>query len=48
MTTTQAVAPRNQIAKEHTWNAESVFATQADWETEYKAVMEAILNGKSN
>lgn len=33
MTMTQtALPPRSAIAKEHTWNKESVFATPADWE----------------
>jgi len=33
MTMTKAgVPPRNEIAKEYTWNAESVFETRDDWE----------------
>jgi oligoendopeptidase F len=31
------IPARSQIAREHTWNAESVFPTAADWEAEYKA-----------
>ena len=42
MVATQAVPRRGEIAHEHTWNAESVFATPADWEAEYQAVSEAI------
>jgi oligoendopeptidase F len=40
--TQTAVPPRNQIAKEHTWNAESVFATPAAWSAELKAVTSEI------
>lgn len=40
---TQAtVPPRSQIAREHTWNAESVFATPEAWAAELKAVAEAL------
>ena len=40
--TQTAVPPRSQIAKEHTWNAESVFATPEVWKAELKAVSDAI------
>jgi oligoendopeptidase F len=33
-----AVPPRSQIAREHTWNAESVFASPEVWAAERKAV----------
>src|SRR5262245_20154469 len=36
--TQTAVPPRNQIAREHTWNAESVYATSEAWAAELKAV----------
>jgi oligoendopeptidase F len=36
------ISPRSQIAHQHTWNAESVFATPAAWETEYKAVEQSL------
>ena len=36
--TEAAVQPRSAIAHAHTWNAESVFATPADWETEAQAL----------
>ncbi|MBZ0287949.1 MAG: oligoendopeptidase F family protein, partial [Anaerolineae bacterium] len=42
VTTQTAVPPRSQIAKEHTWNAESVFATPDAWKAELKAVSDAI------
>jgi oligoendopeptidase F len=32
------VPPRNAIAREHTWNAESVFETRAAWREEFEAV----------
>jgi oligoendopeptidase F len=32
------VPERSQIAIEHTWNRESVYATSADWEAEFEAV----------
>ena len=34
------VRERTQIPKQFTWNAESVFATPQDWETEFKALGE--------
>src|SRR5262245_61837067 len=40
--TQTAVPPRSQIAKEHTWNAESVFATPDAWKAELKAVSDAL------
>ncbi|MEO8608792.1 MAG: oligoendopeptidase F [Chloroflexota bacterium] len=40
--TQTAVPPRSQIAKEHTWNAESVFATPEAWKAELKAVSHAL------
>jgi oligoendopeptidase F len=36
------VPPRQQIAKEHTWNAESVFPTPEDWAAEVKAITDAL------
>lgn len=42
MTTSIAVPPRNQIAKEHTWNDESVFASPDAWAAELKAVTDAL------
>ena len=36
--TETAVPPRSQIAHEHTWNAESVFASPDAWAVELKAV----------
>jgi len=35
----QTIPARDQIAREHTWNAESVFATLADWEAELNAIV---------
>ncbi len=32
MTEATTIPPRAEIALEHRWNAESVFATRADWE----------------
>jgi len=34
--------PRSAVAPQHTWNAESVFATPADWDTEFDAVTVAL------
>lgn len=43
MTTTQtAVPPRSQVAKEHTWNAESVFPSHDAWAAELAAVSDAL------
>lgn len=43
MTTTQtAVPPRSQVAKEHTWNAESVFPSGEAWAAELAAVSDAL------
>jgi oligoendopeptidase F len=36
--TTQTIPQRDQIAIEHTWNAESVFASIDDWEAEFSRV----------
>jgi oligoendopeptidase F len=36
--TTQTIPRRDQVAAEHTWNAESVFATAEDWEAEFARV----------
>ncbi len=41
-TSPAAVPPRSQIASEHTWNAESVFASPQAWADELKAVGEAL------
>ncbi len=40
--TQKAVPPRSQIPHEHTWNAESVFATAEAWAAELQAVSEAL------
>lgn len=37
-----AVPPRSQIAKEHTWNAESVYASPEAWAAELQAVSDAL------
>jgi oligoendopeptidase F len=37
-----AVPPRSRVAKEHTWNAESVFPTPEAWAAELKEVAEAL------
>lgn len=42
--TKTALPPRSAIAKEHTWNKESVFATPADWEAACAEVL-ALLPG---
>ena len=34
----QTVPARNEIAIEHTWNAESVFPTAADWQAEFMRI----------
>jgi oligoendopeptidase F len=34
--------PRNAIAPEHTWNAPSVFASLADWDTEYQRLQDEL------
>ena len=36
--TTQTIPRRDQIPVEHTWNAESVFASVDDWEAEFARV----------
>jgi oligoendopeptidase F len=38
------VPPRSEIAREHTWDTESIFANEAEWEAERQAV-EALLPG---
>ena len=38
----QTQTKRNEIAREHTWNLESIFATDADWERNYQALAEHI------
>lgn len=44
MTMTEtAPKPRSAIAKEHTWNKESVFATKADWDTAVETVTEDLI-----
>jgi oligoendopeptidase F len=40
--TQTTVPPRSQIAAEHTWNAESVFASRQDWAAELKAVADSL------
>jgi len=40
MTTT--LPPRSEIAPEHMWNAESVFATPADWQAAYQQVIDSL------
>ncbi len=42
MAATTSLPPRSEIAHEHTWNAESVFATTADWKAEYQAINEGL------
>lgn len=34
-----SVPPRSDVPHEHTWNAESVFVTPADWEAEVQALL---------
>lgn len=38
----QTQTKRNEIAREYTWNLESIFATDADWQREYQALSERI------
>jgi oligoendopeptidase F len=38
MTAPKAIPPRSEIAHEHTWNAESVYADRAAWQAELKAI----------
>ncbi|HEX2908468.1 MAG TPA: oligoendopeptidase F [Phototrophicaceae bacterium] len=44
MATAQTVKfpPRHEIAKEHTWNAESVFASRAAWDAEFKHLLPGV------
>lgn len=39
---TKPVPTRDQIAREHTWNAESVFASPGDWEAEVAHLSEQV------
>ena len=38
----QAVTSRQDIAKEYTWNLESIFASNEDWEHEYKELQQRL------
>lgn len=38
MSAPKAIPPRREIAREHTWNAESVFPDRAAWQAELKAI----------
>lgn len=38
----QTQTKRSEIAQEYTWNLESIFPTDADWEREYKALSQRI------
>ncbi|MBZ0294064.1 MAG: oligoendopeptidase F [Anaerolineae bacterium] len=38
MAAVKTLPARSEIAREHTWNAESVYPTPADWQAEYKAI----------
>ena len=40
------VPPRNKINKKHTWNAESVFKSVKEWETEVNAILAELPNVK--
>ncbi|RMF78499.1 MAG: oligoendopeptidase F [Chloroflexi bacterium] len=42
MAVAQQVPPRDEIAHEHTWNAESVFATRDAWYSEFEAVASSV------
>jgi oligoendopeptidase F len=39
---TSTLPPRSEIAAEHTWNGQSVFATPADWRAELNALTQEI------
>ncbi len=39
---TETIPPRSAIDKKYTWNAESVFATSADWEAEVHSILAGI------
>ena len=39
---TPTIPKRSEIAIEHTWNAESVFASAAEWEAQLARVMEQL------
>lgn len=38
----QTLTKRNEIAKEYTWNLESIFSTDADWQHQYQLLAERI------
>jgi len=38
----QTLTKRNEIAKEYTWNLESIFPTDEDWEDSFKAVQQRL------
>ena len=38
----QTPTKRSEIAREHTWNLESIFPTDADWQRDYQALSERI------
>ncbi len=42
MSAPKAIPPRSEIAREHTWNAESVYADRAAWQAELKAIEAAL------
>ncbi|HOG46419.1 MAG TPA: oligoendopeptidase F [Anaerolineae bacterium] len=37
-----SIPPRSEVAREHTWNAESVYPSPAAWEAEYAAIAAAL------
>lgn len=37
-----ALPARNEIAKEHTWNAESMYATPQDWDAAVQAILDSL------
>jgi oligoendopeptidase F len=39
---TQTLPPRSAIAKEHTWDTESLFPSEADWEAAFQRQMERL------
>lgn len=44
---TNKVLTRDEVKVEETWRLEDIFATDADWETEYKAIEEYAKQGES-
>ena len=38
----EQVPPRDQVPEKYTWNAPSLFAAAADWETEWRSVSESL------